>query len=88
MCAADDQARADGEGRRAARARSSHADRCRGGAHARGRLPSAEDAARLASLLSIMADPVRRRFLYALDISEHLCVGDLALALGAWCCTG
>lgn len=49
--------------------------------HARDRLPSAEDAARLSSLLSIMADPVRLRILYALDVSEELCVGDLALAL-------
>ena len=30
-----------------------------------------------------MADPVRLRILYALDVSEELCVGDLALALGA-----
>lgn len=50
-------------------------------AHARSRLPSAEDAARLTSLLSLMADPVRLRILYALDVSEELCVGDLALAL-------
>ncbi len=54
-----------------------------GVAHARDRLPTAEDAARLASLLSIMADPVRLRLLYALDVSAQLCVGDLALALGA-----
>jgi DNA-binding transcriptional ArsR family regulator len=38
-------------------------------AHARGRLPSADDAARM-------------RILYALDLVEELCVGDLALALG------
>ena len=50
-------------------------------AHARSRLPSAEDAARLTSLLSLMADPVRLRLLYALDLVEELCVGDLALAL-------
>ncbi|HEX4392585.1 MAG TPA: metalloregulator ArsR/SmtB family transcription factor [Mycobacterium sp.] len=50
-------------------------------AHARSRLPSAEDAARLTSLLSLMADPVRLRLIYALDVSEELCVGDLALAL-------
>jgi len=54
-----------------------------GVAHARDRLPTAEDAARLAGLLSIMADPVRLRLLYALDVSAELCVGDLALALGA-----
>ena len=28
-----------------------------------------------------MADPVRLRLIYALDIVEELCVGDLALAL-------
>ncbi len=50
-------------------------------AHARSRLPSADDAARLTSLLSLMADPVRLRILYALDTVEELCVGDLALAL-------
>lgn len=51
-------------------------------ARARGRLPTADDAARLTSLLSLMADPVRIRILYALDLVEELCVGDLALALG------
>ncbi len=51
-------------------------------AHARSRLPTADDAARLTSLLSLMADPVRLRILYALDMVEELCVGDLALALG------
>lgn len=50
-------------------------------AHARSRLPSAEDAGRLTSLLALMADPVRLRLIYALDVSEELCVGDLALAL-------
>ncbi|MDQ2851253.1 metalloregulator ArsR/SmtB family transcription factor [Dermatophilaceae bacterium Sec6.4] len=50
-------------------------------AHARSRLPSAEDAGRLTSLLSLMADPVRLRLIYALDVTEELCVGDLALAL-------
>jgi DNA-binding transcriptional ArsR family regulator len=49
--------------------------------HARSRLPSAEDTARLTGLLSLMADPVRIRLIYALDIVEELCVGDLALAL-------
>lgn len=52
-------------------------------AHARHRLPSADDAIRLTGLLSLMADPVRLRILYALDLTEELCVGDLALALGA-----
>ncbi len=52
-------------------------------AHARRRLPSLDEASRLTSLLSLIADPVRLRILYALDVSEELCVGDLALALGA-----
>lgn len=50
-------------------------------AHARSRLPTANDAARLTGLLSLMADPVRLRLIYALDVAEELCVGDLALAL-------
>lgn len=51
-------------------------------AHARSRLPTVEDASRLTSLLSLMADPVRLRLIYALDVTEELCVGDLSLALG------
>ena len=51
--------------------------------HARGRLPSLDDATRLTGLLSLIADPVRLRILYALDVTEELCVGDLALALDA-----
>ena len=50
-------------------------------AQARGRLPSADDAARLTSLLSLLADPTRLRLVYALDVAQELCVGDLALAL-------
>jgi DNA-binding transcriptional ArsR family regulator len=50
-------------------------------AHARERGISAEDAGRLASLLSLLSDPSRARILYALDLVEELCVGDLALAL-------
>jgi DNA-binding transcriptional ArsR family regulator len=52
-------------------------------AQARARLLSAEDALRLSSLLSLLADPVRSRILYALDLVQELCVGDLALALDA-----
>jgi DNA-binding transcriptional ArsR family regulator len=52
-------------------------------AHARARVPSLDEASRLTSLLSLIADPVRLRILYALDVCEELCVGDLALALGA-----
>lgn len=43
---------------------------------------SADDAARLAGLLSLLADPVRSRVLYALDVVEEMCVGDIALTLG------
>lgn len=50
-------------------------------AQARARGISAEDAGRLSSLLSLLADPARTRILYALDLVEELCVGDLALAL-------
>ena len=50
-------------------------------AQARERLPSADDTVRLTGLLSLMADPVRLRLIYALDVAEELCVGDLALAL-------
>ena len=50
---------------------------------ARSSLISAEEAARLAALLGLLADPVRARMLYALDVVDELCVGDLALALGA-----
>lgn len=50
-------------------------------AHARDRVPAADEIARLTSLLSLMADPIRLRTLYALDVTEELCVGDLALAL-------
>ena len=49
-------------------------------AHIRTMLPSADEAARPAGLLSMMADPVRLRLICALDV-EELCVGDLALAL-------
>lgn len=51
-------------------------------ARARDRLPSAEEGDRLASVLTLMADPTRARLLYALDVAEELCVGDLAMALG------
>ncbi|WP_235736773.1 ArsR/SmtB family transcription factor [Nocardioides alcanivorans] len=48
---------------------------------ARERLPTAEEEDRLTSVLSLMADPTRARLLYALDVVEELCVGDLAIAL-------
>ncbi|WP_230990472.1 ArsR/SmtB family transcription factor [Rhodococcus oxybenzonivorans] len=51
------------------------------GAHARERLLSRDDAARLSSILSLLADPTRTRVIYALDLAEELCVGDIALTL-------
>ena len=50
---------------------------------ARSRLPNLEEATRLTGILTLIADPTRARVLYALDVVEELCVGDLALALGA-----
>ena len=44
-------------------------------------LLSAPEAERLASLLVLLADPVRVRVLFALASVRELCVGDLALAL-------
>ncbi len=52
-------------------------------ATARERLIDAEEAGRLAGLLGLLADPVRARILYALDLVQELCVGDLSLALQA-----
>lgn len=51
-------------------------------AAARAGLLSVTEAARLAGLLGLLADPVRSRLLFALAAAEELCVGDLALALG------
>nr|WP_179519474.1 metalloregulator ArsR/SmtB family transcription factor [Nocardioides perillae] len=48
---------------------------------ARERLPSAAEGDRLTSVLSLIADPTRTRLLYALDVVDELCVGDLAIAL-------
>jgi ArsR family transcriptional regulator, lead/cadmium/zinc/bismuth-responsive transcriptional repressor len=53
-----------------------------GVARARERLPDADHTARLGDVLGLVADPTRARLLYALDVAEELCVGDLALALG------
>lgn len=52
-------------------------------AAARSRLIDVEEAGRLAGLLGLLADPVRSRILYALDLVDELCVGDIALALDA-----
>lgn len=43
---------------------------------------SADDAQRLAKLLTLLSDPVRARLLFALVSVEELCVGDLTIALG------
>ena len=40
------------------------------------------EAELLSRLLSLLADPVRVRLLFALVSVEELCVGDLAIALG------
>ena len=40
------------------------------------------EADALASLLALLADPIRVRALFALASVDELCVGDLALALG------
>lgn len=50
---------------------------------ARSRLIDLEQASRLAGLLGLLADPTRARILYALDVVDELCVGDIALALEA-----
>lgn len=42
----------------------------------------AGDGERLASLLGVLADPVRVRMLFALASVDELCVGDLALTQG------
>ena len=45
-------------------------------------IPSGE-AHELAALLTLLADPLRARILSALLATGEMCVGDLALALGA-----
>jgi len=50
---------------------------------ARARLPGPDDVSRLTGMLSLLSDPVRLQVLYALDVADELCVGDLALAVGA-----
>jgi DNA-binding transcriptional ArsR family regulator len=50
-------------------------------AAARERLPEVEETERLTSVLTLLSDPTRLRLLYALDVVDELCVGDLALAL-------
>jgi DNA-binding transcriptional ArsR family regulator len=52
-------------------------------AAAREAVISEGEARRLATLLGLVADPVRSRILLALGSVASLCVGDLAMALGA-----
>jgi len=37
----------------------------------------------MGALLTLLADPLRTRILAALLVSEEMCVGDIAMALGA-----
>ncbi len=50
-------------------------------AAAQARMLSADEAGALAGLLGLLADATSSRILYALDLVDELCVGDLALAL-------
>ena len=52
-------------------------------AGARARIPNREEAARISSVLTLLADPTRARVVYALDVVDEMCVGDIALALEA-----
>jgi DNA-binding transcriptional ArsR family regulator len=52
-------------------------------AQARSRLLDLDEAGRLAGMLGLLADPTRARILYALDLVDELCVGDIAMALEA-----
>lgn len=52
-------------------------------AQARSRVLSLDEAGRLAGMLGLLADPTRARILYALDLVDELCVGDIAMALEA-----
>jgi DNA-binding transcriptional ArsR family regulator len=60
-----------------------HPVRSRDVTRARKSVVSLPDAARLAGLLGLIQDPVRLRVLFALSAVDELCVGDLALTLGA-----
>ena len=48
----------------------------------RGQIP-ADEAEAMGALLTLVADPLRARILSALVVTDELCVGDIALALGA-----
>ena len=50
-------------------------------ARARARIPNGDEAARISSVLTLLADPTRARVVYALDVVEEPCVGDIAMSL-------
>lgn len=52
-------------------------------AQARARALDVDEAGRLVGMLGLLADPTRARILYALDVVDELCVGDIAMALEA-----
>ncbi len=52
-------------------------------AAARKRLIAADEAGDLAELFRVLGDPVRARVVSALSAGGELCVGDVALAIGA-----
>lgn len=50
---------------------------------ARARALDVDEAGRLVVMVGLLADPTRERILYALDVVEEPCVGDIAVALDA-----
>jgi len=50
---------------------------------ARERVLSLDDSAEVASLFRLLGDPTRARVASALGAVDELCVGDIALAIGA-----
>ncbi len=54
-----------------------------GVAEVRAEVIDGDEAVRLAELFKLLADPTRARILDALRLAGELCVGDLALVVGA-----
>ncbi len=52
-------------------------------ARARAHVLSSEEAERIGELFRLLGDSVRARVLSALAAAEEMCVGDIALAIGA-----
>ena len=50
---------------------------------ARAHVLSTEDAERLGDLFRLLGDSVRARVISALTATDEMCVGDIALAIGA-----